>query len=141
MKISYYLYHFISTSLVNNSTVHPAGFMTETDKVQDLSVEMPSGNIFDPHGTQDAPIIPGEVTQVMFVEATTPAGTNTVVNTNYRALVGKRGTLYAKHADGTGAVSCTARLIGYTEEPVISGDLVYAQAKVTMKFRKITNWA
>lgn len=143
---SYYLDQFTphgssALTLVNNTTLYNVGWMEENDKVQDLSYELPSGGIFDPHGTQEAPLIPGTVTQTILVKGATASATRTLVE-NFRTYIrGKRGTLRAVHPLGGTTFTCTARCTEVTVQEILKDQFVYSETKLIVKFRKITNWA
>lgn len=128
-----------TVTMVNGTTTYNIGWMSDNDKIQDLSYELPSGAIFDPHGTQVAPKIPGEVSQVILVKGANAAATKTIIDT-LRGLEGKRGILQAIHPGGS-FVTCTARCMGIKDQEIIKDHFIYAETKVIITFRKLTNWA
>ena len=135
----FYLISVLDQYLHDGTNYFAQGVADVTSSIQQKPAITPSGWKYDPYGWNDAPIIPGTITQRVRCVSTVSLTAKAAYDAFFDVL-GKAAYVYAYEAgySPTGYYTARARLtqVGYSQPDEIVGDAIWAK----LKFELYEDW-
>lgn len=132
---------FMTLTIHNGSTRKVVSEVPSPGEVKDNAILLPTGVWYDPDSGGTVPnVIPGIVPVEVWIKEETRSALENSVN-NYEFFLGLRGTLTAEKSDGSGNITCTARLMGIELATPFPVNNMVTKRKLRLRFRCYSNWA